>query len=354
MRSILLACLGCFLICQTAFAQQLIHVQIIGLGHPRGVMATGTDSIKSAAPWSSLKTLEFTWTRKVSELYENPLLPDRDNPLQATYREKVKITISQAGEVTVMGIRLIREKKIDSTWTIHPDDVVKILAERQPKKDDDPWVGTYKAYERFSDGLYRPTDRANKIVINKKDHLYELASPDLEQKSFQFKIDGKKVNGTPRFLRDPDESAIPILESYQDRGTTVLGLHFSFNSLYLIKGDPSKELPVATPILVRLNARLQKNGQPKEEADIKFAKTVTPEIKAKAKAFLAVTDDPMIVNLKLKKVDKDQKKAAASYAIHAARMEEGFLVLRLRTVVPDTDIVLIYNPDAKIIMCAIW
>jgi len=200
--------------------------------------------------------------------------------------------------------------------------------------------------------LHTLVELAGKVVITKKDEVYELSDPSLQKKSIRFKIDGKRVNGTPRFLRVPDESEIPILESYQDRGTTILGLHFSFNSLYLIKGEPSKELPVATPAMLKLYLRLQKDGQPKEEADIKYAKTLAPEVETKAKSFLATTDDPTL-EVKLKKRNKDQKKAAASYTIHAAQLEEGFLVVRLRSDVPDTDIVVIYNPDAKIVMCAI-
>lgn len=35
---------------------------------------------------------------------------------------------------------------------------------QESKEKADPWVGTYKAFERFSEGLYRPTDRAAKMV----------------------------------------------------------------------------------------------------------------------------------------------------------------------------------------------
>jgi hypothetical protein len=214
----------------------------------------------------------------------------------------------------------------------------------------DPWVGTYKAFEKFSDGLYRPTDRADAVAITEKDGIYEGAFPGRAKEQIRFKIDGKRVDGTPRFLRVPDESALPIVTSFLDRGTTVLALQYSFNSIYFIKGEPSKKLPVATPAMLKLYARFKKDGQPKEEGDVKFAKTLGADVTAAAIAFLAGMDDPTI-NVKLKNVSMNQKDAAAAYKLYAARGEDRYVILRFRSA--KNDIVLIYSCEKQIIMCAI-
>lgn len=120
--------LGCLLFCQSAFASRIMVAEI-KLFEARVVLTSdASDDGKAShdAVWAKLKDLPFG-----NECGGVSIRPDPDNPLLSTLEGKIEVSITDCGAAKVDRLRLIRTKKSDFVWKIHPDDVVEMGKKRK-------------------------------------------------------------------------------------------------------------------------------------------------------------------------------------------------------------------------------
>lgn len=123
----------------------------------------------------------------------------------------------------------------------------RISADPQPfvkaqgGQKEDPWVGTYSAYElsyaRSPDGQYSPSKRhGGKITIARKGDYYTV--------DFAPEVKLRRVN--ERLLSAGDNSGNPrLVELRVEGGQRVLQVMSSFHSLYLVQGEVPKTWKLA-------------------------------------------------------------------------------------------------------------
>lgn len=123
-----LAYVVCLYLGQATFAARIIDAEI-ALFEGRIVMAGTRDDGKAdpATVWSYLKKVTFGDGRSLQ------IRPDKDNPLQATLKGKIKVRMDYGGEAETTKLRLIRSRETDSSWKIHPDDVDELAKPRKSR-----------------------------------------------------------------------------------------------------------------------------------------------------------------------------------------------------------------------------
>lgn len=108
-----------------------------------------------------------------------------------------------------------------------------VAADEKP----DPWVGTYVVYERWSDGLYRPSKRHDgKVTIARQGDFYTV--------DFAPKVELRKLN--ERVLDAGDQKGNPRrVELRVEDGQRVLEVQSSFHAIHLIQGKVPKTWKLA-------------------------------------------------------------------------------------------------------------
>jgi hypothetical protein len=134
-RSALLALLvaGSWLSAAHTLAARYIRVTVKQNGVE--VLRTGTGDNGRIPPetvWTYLKDVRFR-QRYAQRNYQ--IVPDKDNPDQATFAGKIEVIVKYGGQAKLEQIRLLRVKKSkgDAEWVIHPDDYKRLLELRDPR-----------------------------------------------------------------------------------------------------------------------------------------------------------------------------------------------------------------------------